>query len=146
LYVATADRSFNAAKRERRWEDASRMRREQALALYRIAGSPSTPPAETVALLREGATAELKGIATVARDAELGGADCCDACRADGGRIFPIAAELQAPRLPHAGCPRGLCRCRWDLAVRDRTTVQRYLRRRPRPGSRDARSESSPSA
>ncbi len=61
LYMATVDRSFHAARRVRRWEDASRIRREQALALYRVAGSPSPPPAEAVALLRDGATAELKG-------------------------------------------------------------------------------------
>jgi hypothetical protein len=146
LYIAFVDRSFNVARRERRWEDASLIRREQALALHRIAGSPETPPAELVALLREGAAAELKGIATIARDAELRGADCCDACRADDGRVFAIAVELQAPRLPHAGCPWGLCRCRWDLAAHDRTTVQRYLRRRPRSGSRISRSEAPPSA
>ena len=146
LYLTTVDRSFSAARRERRWEDASRIRREQALALHRIAGSPSPPPAEAVALLREGATAELKGIAKLARDAELVGPACCDACRVDHGQLFRIATELRAPRLPHEGCPRGLCRCRWALAVRDRTTVARYLRRRPRSGLRVAEAGPSPSA
>jgi hypothetical protein len=146
LYVASVDRSFSAARREHRWEDASRVRRAEALTFHRIAGSPATPPAETVALLREAATAELKGIAKIGREAQLKGATCCDACRSDDHRVFPIAAELRTPRLPHAGCPRGLCRCRWDLTVRHRATVQRHATRRPRPGARASRSEASPSA
>jgi hypothetical protein len=132
LYLTTVERSFQAAKRERRWDDAARIRRDQALALYRIAGSPVPPPAEIVKLHREGLTAELRGIAAIARDAELVGATCCDACRADDGRILRIAAELPVRRLPHDGCPRGLCRCGWCLAAPYRTSVRRYLRRRPR--------------
>ncbi len=145
LYVASVDRSFNAARRERRWEDASRLRREQALTLYRIAGSPAIPPAETVALHREAATAELRGIARIGRQAELRGATCCELCRSDDHRAFPIAAELATPRLPHVGCPRGLCRCRWDLPAPDRATVGRPARR-PRSGSGAATSEASPSS
>jgi hypothetical protein len=132
LYLATVERSFQAAKRERRWEDASRIRREHALALYRVAGSPVPPPDEIIRLHRDGVAAELRGIAAIARDAELVGSSCCDACRADDGRILKIATELRVPRLPHDGCPKGLCRCGWDLAAPYRTTVRRYLRRRPR--------------
>ena len=146
LYLGTVDRAFRAAKRDHEWETASRIRREQAAALYRLAGSPLPPPAELVALFREGVVAELRGIAEIARDAELVSASCCDVCRADDRRIFRIAQELRMPRLPHELCPRGLCRCGWDLAARDRTTVRRLLRRRPRTESRTAPTEPAPTA
>jgi hypothetical protein len=140
LYLATVERSFQVARRERRWEDASRIRREHAAVLYRMAKSPVPPPAEIVKLHRDGVTAELRGIAAIARDAELVAATCCDTCRAEDGRVLRVSAELRAPRLPHDGCPKGLCRCRWALAT-PRTTVQRYLRRRPR-AERQAGTES----
>ena len=146
LYLGTVDRAFREARRDRDWESASRIRREQATALYRLARSPLPPPADIVALYREGVAAELRGIAELSRDAELVSAPCCDVCRADDGRIFRIAPELRVPRLPHAGCPKVLCRCGWDLAARDRSTLQRLLRRRPRPESRAAANEWSPEA
>jgi hypothetical protein len=133
LYLGAMDRAFKDARRSHEWETAARIRREQAMALYRVAGSPLPPPADLVSLYREGVLAELRGVAEIARDAELAGSSCCDACRADDRRILRIASELRIPRLPHDGCPRGLCRCSWDLAARDRTTMRRYLRRRPRP-------------
>ena len=129
LYLGTVEQSFRAARRERRWEDASRIRRAQALVLYRVAGSPVPPPEGILKLHWDATAAELRGIAEIAREAELVGAACCDTCRADDGRILRITAELRVPRLPHDGCPRGLCRCRWDLPARYRTTVRRYLRR-----------------
>ena len=131
LYLAAVDRAFRAARREKAWDAAARIRREQAGVLDRAAGSHRPPTADVVALYREGVAAELRGIAEISRDAELVAASCCDACRADDRRIFRISAELRQPRLPHAGCPRGLCRCHWDLAARDRTAMRRYLRRRP---------------
>jgi len=146
LYLRTVDRAFSAAKRDHEWETASRIRREQATALYRVAGSPLPPPADLVALFREGVVAELRGIAEISRDAELVSASCCDVCRADDRLIFGIARELRTPRLPHEGCPRGLCRCGWDLAARDRATMRRYLRRRPRTESQAAPNEPTPTA
>jgi hypothetical protein len=139
LYFSAVDRAFRAARRAKDWDTAARLRRDQAAALFRAAGGSSKPPApEVVALYREGVAAELRGIAELSRDAELVAASCCDACRADDHRIFKISTELRQPRLPHAACPRGLCRCHWDLAARDRTMMRRYLRRRPageaRPG------------
>ncbi len=130
LYLATAERSFAAAKREHRWVDAGRIGRAHALALQRVAGSGLPPPDEAVTTHRDAVAAELRGLTEVARNAELVAAGCCDACRAEAGVTVRIAAELRAPRLPHAGCPKGLCRCRWDLAAADRTTVRRYLRHR----------------
>ncbi len=141
LYVSVVDRAFRAARRDQDWESASRIRRDQATALYRIARAPLPPPAEIVALYREGVVAELRGIAKVSRDAELVSGACCDGCRADDRRVFRIAHEVREPRLPHAGCPRGLCRCRWDLAARDRIAMRRLLQRRPRTESRAARSD-----
>jgi hypothetical protein len=140
LYLGTVDRAFRAAKKDHDWGTASRLRREQATALYRLAGSPLPPPADLVAVFREGVAAELRGIAVISRDAEMVSATCCDVCRADDRRIFRIAHQLRVPRLPHEGCPKGLCRCGWDLAARDRTTMRRYLRRRPateEPGATD---------
>jgi len=144
LYLGTVDRAFRAAKRDHEWETASRIRREQATALYRVAGSPLPPPADLVALFREGVVAELRGIAEISRDAELVSASCCDVCRVDDRLIFRIAPELRTPRLPHEGCSRGLCRCGWDLAARDRATMRRYLRRRPGTESPAAPNEPAP--
>jgi len=146
LYVTTVERSFQAAKREHRWEDASRIRREHALAFYRAAGSPVPVPAEIIGLHRDGVAAELRGIAEVAREAELVSASCCDACRADDGGILRIATELRLRRLPHDGCPKGLCRCGWDLPAAYRTTIQRYLRRRTRADHRAGPGDHSPTA
>jgi hypothetical protein len=144
LYLTTVDRAFRAAKRDHDWEAASRIRREKATVLYRVAGSPLPPPADLVALFREGVVAELRGISEISRDAELVSASCCDVCRADDRLISRISLELRVPRLPHGGCPRGLCRCRGDLADRDRTTMRRYLRRRPRAESQGSPSEPEP--
>ncbi len=146
LYLTTADRAFRAAKRDHDWEAASRLRREKATVLYRVAGSPLPPPADLLAMFREGVAAELRGIAEISREAELVSASCCDVCRADDRLISRISHELRAPRLPHDGCPKGLCRCRWDLAERDRTTMRRYLRGRPRAESRDSSNEPEPTA
>ncbi|MFI5262343.1 MAG: hypothetical protein ACHQZR_07310 [Candidatus Limnocylindrales bacterium] len=146
LYTSTVDRAVRAARRDREWDTVSRLRRDNAAALYRLAGSPVPPPADIVALHREGVAAELRGIAEISRDAELISAACCDVCRQDDRTIFRIAPQLRAPRLPHEGCPRGLCRCRWDLAARDRSTMRRYLRRRPGAESRAAVKEPVPTA
>ena len=125
LYMTTVERLFRSAKADRRWEEASRLRREQAMTLFRLAGSPSTPPQALVELKRDAEVAELRSIAQIVREARLVSADCCDICRADDGLIFRIAQELQAPRLPHQRCPTGLCRCRWALPPRDQTAIRR---------------------
>ena len=132
LYTSTVDRSFRAAKRERRWQDASRIKRDHAALLYRFAGTPLPPPDDIVAIHREGTNAVLRGLDAIARVAELGAARCCAACDADDGQVFTISSELRTPRLPHGGCPRGLCRCDWFLASGDQAEVRRHLRRRTR--------------
>jgi hypothetical protein len=136
LYMSTVERAFRSAKRDRRWEDASRIRREQAMALFRLAGSGSIPSEAVVTLHRDGVAAELRGLAEIAKEAELVSAACCDVCQADDGQVCRITQELLAPRLPHPGCPKGLCRCRWDLTARDRTILRRYQRRPARASQR----------
>jgi hypothetical protein len=130
--MTTVERAFRSAKADHRWEDASRIRRAQALALFRLAGSPVLPPEEIVTLQRDAVVAELRGIAAIAKDAELVSAACCGVCLADAGRTCRIRQELSVPTLPHPGCQRGLCRCRWSLAARDRAAVGRH---RPRASS-----------
>jgi hypothetical protein len=129
LYVTTVDNRFRAAKRERRWKDASRIMRDHAAVLFRAAGSAVPPPVEALQAHRQGAAAALRGIGEVAKHAELRNGTCCDACRADDGRTFRVAEELRAARLPHGGCPKGLCRCDWYL--QDQSLVRRHVRRRP---------------
>ncbi len=131
LYLLAADRMFRIAKRDRDWAAAGRQRRDQAATIHRLEGSPWPPSPDVVTLFREGVAAELRGISEISRDAQLAAASCCDACRADDEAVTRIATELRQPRLPHASCPKGLCRCRWELAARDRANLRRYLRRRP---------------
>jgi len=117
LYTTSADREVRAARRAKQWSVIATVRREQAAALFKDAGSPVPPPDDLLALHREAASAALRAIATVARQAELVGGTCCAACRADDGKTYRIADELRVPRLPHAGCPRGLCGCDWFVAT-----------------------------
>ena len=133
LYLSTAEHAVRNARRDKKWGDIGTIRRAQAAALYQEAGSPVPPPDEVVALHREGMGAVLRSLSAVARNAEVVGAECCKACRADDGTIVRIATELREPRLPHAGCPRGICACDWWVAV-----VERKPSRRRRPASRVA--------
>ncbi len=110
----------------------ARIRRRQASALYHEAGSPIPPPDEVVALYRQGVTATLHSLAELGSVADLVGARCCPACRADNGRTFRVADELRTPRLPHAGCPRGLCDCDWWIVTE---APKRRRRRRLSPPS-----------
>src|SRR5579862_739978 len=144
LYLAAVERAVRMAKRDKEWEAAARLRRDEATAIHRAEGSTRPPSAEVVGLYRDGVAAELRGIAEISRDAQLVAATCCEACRADDEVVTRIATELRQPRLPHAGCPRGLCRCHWDLAARDRTTLLRYLRRRSPSASRAPSTETPP--
>jgi hypothetical protein len=118
LYLVAVERAVRAARSDKRWEDVARLRRRQAAALFEEAGAAVPPADEIVALHRDGVAATLRELSSVSREAELVGASCCPACRADNERVFRIADELRTPRLPHAGCPRGLCGCDWWPAVR----------------------------
>ena len=117
LYLTTVEREVRAARRARRWNDVAVLRREQAAVLFEEAGSPVPPPVDVLRLHQEASKAALKAMAGVARDADLVGSTCCPACRADDGKTFRIADELRVPRLPHQGCPRGLCGCDWWMAT-----------------------------
>jgi hypothetical protein len=116
LYVAAAHRAVVAAVRERRFADATTMRRAQVAALYRDLGSPGILPDDLIELARDAERSELKGLRASGREAELVAAGCCDECAVEAGLVVRIADELKAPRLPRAGCTRGLCRCRWVAA------------------------------
>ena len=118
LYLGAADRGAREARLEKRWEDVARIRQRQAAALFDEAGGHPPVPAEILDLYRDGINATLRGLSALASDVELVGASCCAACRADNERIFRIADELRIPRLPHPGCPRGLCACDWWPTVR----------------------------
>jgi hypothetical protein len=133
LYLAAAERAVRAARRDRRWDEVAQIRRRQAAALYSEVGATPPPADEIVALYREGVSATLRKIAEVSRDAELVGAPCCRACRADNERVFRIADELRTPRLPHAGCPHGLCACDWWPVVAS-SPAKRRRRRVARTG------------
>ena len=117
LYLTTVEREVRAARRAGKWNDVAVIRREQAAALFEEAGSPVPPPVEVLRLHQEASKAALKAMASVARDADLVGSSCCPACRVDDGKTFRIADELRVPRLPHQGCPRGLCGCDWWMAT-----------------------------
>lgn len=132
LYLGGADQAVRVARRDRRWEAVGRIRHDQAAALYREAGSPVPPPEAIVAVHREAVAAALRFLSASGREAELVGSACCSACRRDDGRVFRIADELKAARLPHEGCPRGLCACEWWLSLPD------PARKRRRRASRTA--------
>lgn len=137
LYVSAAEREVRSARHDRRWEDVARLRRRQAAAMYDEEGGLPPPSDEVLALHRDGVAATLRELATISKDAELVGAACCAHCRADNEQIFRIAEELRTPRLPHEGCPRGLCSCDWWPAVR-KALPKRQRRRIPASSSRPA--------
>ncbi len=141
LYLTTAERAAKAARREKRWGDVGRILREQAGALYEEVGSPVPPPDEIAGIHRDGMVAVLRSLQTFARDVELVSAGCCPACRADDGKAFQVASEIRAPRLPHAGCSRGICGCDWWPAV---VETRAPRRRAPASGAPESRSPTAP--
>jgi hypothetical protein len=143
-YMSSIDRAFRVAESDRQWEEAARIRFEQADVLSRIAGSTDSPSDEVVRLHRDGLAADLQAIGEVARDAEVRGESCCEACRVDDRRVVRIADELASPTLPHEGCPDGLCRCRWFLTTRDQELLAALLRRQMGADRRTAASPDEP--
>jgi hypothetical protein len=106
LYLAAAERAVRTARRDKRWDQVARIRREQAAALYRASGSAIPPPDEVVTLHHAWSAAALRSLIGFGAQVELVAAGCCPICERDNGRAFRIAAELRAQRLPHAGCPK----------------------------------------
>ncbi len=143
-YMSSIDRAFRAAESDGRWEEAARIRYEQAAILSRIAGAPDSPSDEVVRLHRDGLAADLQAIGEVAGDAEVHGQSCCEACRVDDGRVVQIAEELRSPTLPHEDCPDGLCRCRWFLTAGDQEFLAALLRRQMGADRRTAASPDEP--
>jgi hypothetical protein len=129
LYLSAAERAVRAARREGRLEEIARIRQEQAGALHRAAGFPVPPPEELVLLHREWSRTALRALAAFGRRVELVSTGCCETCARDDGRSFSIAAELRGHRLPHEGCPKGLCPCDW-YPLPDARAAKRRTRRR----------------
>jgi hypothetical protein len=129
LYLVAVERAVREARRDKHWEVVARLRRQQAAALYEDEGGGPPPSAQVVGLHRDALAATLREVSAVARNVELVGAACCAACRADSEKVFKIVDELRTPRLPHEGCPRGLCACDWWPAVQPPPAKRR--RRRP---------------
>jgi hypothetical protein len=137
LYLAAAEKALKAARRAKRWSEVARIRRDQAAALYRESGTPLPPPDEIVALYRDWSAAALRAAAVVGADAELVSGGCCRICDKDDGRAYRITTELHTPRLPHEGCPKGLCGCDWYPLPDSKTPGGRKKRRgSTRPVSR----------
>ena len=113
LYLAAAERAVRTARRDKRWVEVARIRRDQAAALYRAQGSAIPPPDDVVTLHRAWSAAALRSLLKFGAQVELVAAGCCGTCERDNGRAFRITAELREQRLPHAGCPKGLCPCDW---------------------------------
>lgn len=130
LYIAAAERTVRAARRDKHWDLVARIRREQAAALHRASGSVTPPSEEVVALHRAWSEAALRSLVKYGAHVELVAGGCCAICGRDNGRAFRIAAELRAPRLPHEGCPKGLCACDW-YPVPDGPVRAQRGRRRP---------------
>lgn len=126
LYLESAEQAIRDSRRKAEWSVVARIRRNEAATLYAEAGNPVPPPDDVVALHRDGMLAELRSIAAVTQFAELVGAGCCPACRTGDGTTVKITTELRTPRLPHEGCPKGICGCEWWIS----TTAPRRPRRR----------------
>jgi hypothetical protein len=120
LYATTVERACRAARKAHDWKGLADLRFRQAKAYHRAAGA--TVPAEPaiLALHAEAVDASLRRIAELAREAELVGGLCCEACRAASGTVVRITAERRTPSVPHADCPAGLCACRWDVPLKVR--------------------------
>jgi hypothetical protein len=132
LYLTAAERAVRTARRDKRWDRVAGIRREQAAALYSASGSAIPPPDEVVTLHRAWSAAALRSLAGFGAQVELVAVGCCAICGRDNGRAFRIAAELRAQRLPHAGCPKGLCPCDW-WPLPDAKAHGRPVRRRATP-------------
>ena len=137
LYLSGADLAVRAARNEKRWQDVARIRREQSAALWAEAGGKVPPPPEVTDLHEEAMLAELRSMTRSSREAELISARCCKTCRADDGKAFRINAELKVPRLPHTGCPKGICKCEWWPTMSDPNPKARRRATTPEWSSRN---------
>jgi hypothetical protein len=117
LYLESAERIVRGARRRAEWSVVARVRRDEAANLNAEAGHPLPPPEDVVTLHREAMLAQLRSIAATTQFAELASAGCCAACRVGDGKSVKIATELRSPRLPHEGCPKGICGCEWWIST-----------------------------
>ena len=135
VYRTASDQAVRDARETGHWVRVARIREIEADELYRDAGSPKPPPADILAVYRESRSAVLHSLAVHGTVAELAAGTCCAACRAEEGVLVKIAAELHKSRLPHAGCPRGLCGCDWSVAVPEAKGPRRRKRTVAKPAA-----------
>jgi len=135
VYRTASDQAVRDARETGHWVRVARIREIEADELYRDAGSPKPPPADILAIYRESKAAVLHSLAVHGTVAELAAGTCCAACRAEEGVLVKIAAELHKSRLPHAGCPRGLCGCDWSVAVPEAKSPRRRKRKVAKPAA-----------
>jgi hypothetical protein len=131
VYRTAADQAVREARQGEHWVQVGRLRSIEATALYEDLGRPIPPPDDILLIYREAKAAVLHSLAAHSPVAELAGSSCCKACRSDDGDLGTISVELRKPRLPHAGCPRGLCECDWVLAVPEPKGTKKRRRRKP---------------
>jgi len=135
VYRTASDQAVRDARETGHWVRVARIREIEADELYRDAGSPKPPPPDILAIYRESKTAVLHSLAVHGTVAELAAGTCCAACRAEEGVLVKIAAEVHKSRLPHAGCPRGLCGCDWSVAVPEAKSPRRRKRTVAKPAA-----------
>jgi hypothetical protein len=135
VYRTASDQAVRDARETGHWVRIARIRGIEADELYRDAGSPKPPPADILALYRESKIAVLHSMAVHGTVAELAASTCCATCRADEGVLVKIASELHKQRLPHEGCPRGLCGCDWFMAVPEAKPARRRKPRVAKPAA-----------
>lgn len=128
LYEAAAARVIREGVRAGAWERVAAAGRELAAARHRAAGAPVPPDPPTIAVHADAMAAQLRALRGAGTHAELVGGRCCAACRGDDGLVVAIDDELQRRRLPHAGCPRGLCACEWWIGGSAGAPAQRGAR------------------
>ena len=134
LYLAAAEKAVRAARRAKKWHELASIRHDQAAAVYEAAGCPIPPPEDAVKLHRESSSAVLRGLAKLGEQAELVSNGCCAICGRDNGKAFRIAVELRTHRIPHEGCPKGLCPGDWFVVPGAAPRVRR-ANRKASPGA-----------
>ncbi len=145
LSVASAGRAIRSARRLGQWDRVAALSREQAAALFAASDSTCPPDDEVLALHRAWSVAALRSLTGFGTQVELASTNCCAICERDDGHVFRIAEELRRQRLPHEGCPKGLCGCEW-LPLPDAKARKRRVRggRTRRPTVRAAAEDATP--
>jgi hypothetical protein len=95
------------AAAENRWFDVYHLRAAQASARRALGHSYIEPARESWK-----AWHQVQARSGVTKVQIVG--ECCATCDQDDGRVFPVVSEIGRPRLPHAACEFGFCRCAYE--------------------------------